>query len=104
MLEKESFEQLEATNRLLLEMAKNQKINIRNIIRLFIVTIICYTVLLIFMVSGFFFYEAHCAKEDNDAISIEQEFNGDNSSVSNVRGNMYSGNATHNEEKIVSEE
>lgn len=49
---------MEVTNKLLLEMVKNQKINSTNLVKIFIITIICYTVLLLSMVVGFFYYES----------------------------------------------
>lgn len=61
MLDKENKrndEQLEVTNKLLLDMVKNQKSSTKNLIRVFMTTIICYTVLLIAMVIGYFVYES----------------------------------------------
>lgn len=49
---------MEATNKLLLEMVQNQKTNSANLIKVFIVVIVCYTVLLLSMIIGFFVYES----------------------------------------------
>lgn len=67
--EEMSREQMEATNKLLLEMAKNQKENIRNIIRVFIITIFCYTLILISMVVGFFVYESQFETIETETIT-----------------------------------
>ena len=53
----EALEQSQAMNQLLFEMVKTQKTNTKSLIRVFITTIICYTMLLIAMTIGFFWYE-----------------------------------------------
>lgn len=99
MNENEQLEQSQAVNALLLEMARNQKNNIHNIIRVFVVTIICYTLLLITMVIGFFAYESQF--EVTEQIVTEttttQEVSGENSEINNVQGDMYKDDAVHNE-------
>lgn len=57
-MEKELNSNMEATNKLLLEMVQNQKSNSSNLVKIFIVTIICYTVLLLSMIIGYFVYES----------------------------------------------
>lgn len=100
----ETFEQLQATNKLLLKMVKNQKENNKNTIRVFIVTVVCYTILLISMVVGFFVYESQFEIVDTvteetvtETTTYDQEVSGENSSINNVEGNQYNDNATHNE-------
>lgn len=101
--DKETLEQLQATNKLLLKMVKNQKENTKSVIKVFIVTVICYTALLISMVIGFFVYESQFEIVDviNDEVvtegEITQEVSGDNSSINNVEGDQYNDNAVHNE-------
>lgn len=56
--EKDLNTNMEATNKLLLEMVQNQKTNSTNLVKIFIITIVCYTVLLLSMVVGFFYYES----------------------------------------------
>lgn len=56
--ESELNSNMEITNKLLLEMVRNQKINSTNLVKIFIITIICYTVLLLSMVFGYFYYES----------------------------------------------
>ena len=48
----------EATNRLLLDMVKNQKEYISGMLKIFIITLVCYTLILISMIVGFFVYES----------------------------------------------
>lgn len=88
---------IEITNKLLLEMVKNQKSANKNLTKVFISVIIGYTVLLIIMVAGFFIYEQQF--EIKDEYSIEQEASGEEAEINNVLGNMYKDNATHNEGK-----
>ena len=70
--------QYDVTNKLLLEMVKNQKQNIKNLIRVFTFIIICYTLLLISMVVGFFVYESQFEIEETETIRYEQEMDTDN--------------------------
>ncbi len=49
---------MEATNKLLLEMVQNQKENNENLIKVLKITIICFTLLFITLVTGFFVYES----------------------------------------------
>lgn len=50
----EALEYSQAMNKVLLEMVKLQKTHTKSLIRVFITTIICYTLLLIAIVIGFF--------------------------------------------------
>lgn len=99
MNENEQLEQSQAVNALLLEMARNQKNNIHNIIRVFVVTIICYTLLLITMVIGFFAYESQFEVTEQivTKTTTTQEVSGENSEINNVQGDMYKDDAVHNE-------
>lgn len=58
--------QMDSTNKLLLEMVKNQKDNIKNLVKVFIATIICYTILLLGSVIGFFIYESQFETIDSN--------------------------------------
>lgn len=99
--QEETLEQSQAMNKLLLELVKTQKKNTKSLIRVFVVTIICYTVLLISMTLGFFWYESQFETTSTSSIeeTITQEVSGENSQINNVQGNMYTDNATHNEER-----
>lgn len=77
--EQEMNDQLQATNKLLLEMVKNQKVNARNIIKVFIVTIGCYTIILLTIIICFFIYEGQFETIESDTqYQIEQEATSDN--------------------------
>lgn len=95
---KDQFEQTQAMNELLFEMVKNQKEVNKSNIRVFIVIIVCYTLLLISMVVGFFVYESQFETTyTTEAITTTtQEVSGEDSEINNVQGNMYKDNATHN--------
>ena len=97
----EALEQSQAMNQLLLELTKVQKNNTKSIIGVFIATIICYTMLLITMMIGFFWYESQfeVTEEVVTTETITQEVSGENSEINNVEGNLYKDNATHNEER-----
>lgn len=92
---------MEITNKLLLEMVKNQKASNKNLTRVFVSTIIGYTVLVLAMIIGFFVYESQyeTLETDTSSFSVEQEASGDEAEINNVLGNMYKDNATHNEGK-----
>lgn len=90
--------QEEATNRLLLDMVKNQKEYISGMLKIFIITLVCYTLLLISMIVGFFIYESQFETEVVETqTTITQEVSGDGSDINNVEGNQYNDNATHNQ-------
>ena len=93
-------ENMEVTNKLLLEMIKHQKSSMKNLIKVFIVTIIGYTALLITMVIGFFVYESQFETIEGqyETYEYDQEVDGEGE-INNVTGNLYKDNATHNEEK-----
>lgn len=96
-----NVEQTELANKLLLDMAKNQKKNMSNLFKIFIITVCCYTILLISMVIGFFVYESRYTITDqvSDTVTetIEQEVSGSGSSINNIKGDQYTDNAVHNE-------
>ena len=92
---------MEITNKLLLEMVKNQKASNKNLTKVFVSTIIGYTVLVLAMIIGFFVYESQYEINDyateTEKYSIEQEASGDEAEINNVLGDQYKDNATHNE-------
>ena len=90
---------IEITNKLLLEMVKNQKAANKNLTKVFMSIIIGYTVLLLGMIAGFFIYESQFETIETDKYSIEQEASGEEAEINNVLGNQYNDNATHNEGK-----
>ena len=98
-VEEEKSKQVEATNKLLLQMVKNQKENNKNMVRVFIITMCCMTILLVSMVVGFFVYESkfETELETTTETTITQEVSGEDSTINNVEGNQYNDNATHNQ-------
>lgn len=94
-----NYENMEVTNKLLLEMLKNQKSANKNLTKTFIAVIICYTVLLLGMVIGFFVYESQFEIIDGEYETYEyqQEGTGDEVNFNNVSGDQYNDNSTHNE-------
>lgn len=98
-IDEEKNKQVEATNKLLLQMVKNQKENNKNMIRVFIITMCCMTILLVSMIVGFFVYESQFETEleTTTETTITQEVSGEDSTINNVDGNQYNDNATHNQ-------
>lgn len=93
-------EQVELTNKLLLDMIKNQKKNMSNMCRIFVISTCCLTIIIVSMIIGFFVYESQF--EVTEAITtttetITQEVSGTDSEINNIEGNLYKDNATHNE-------
>ena len=98
--EQQQLEQVQALNKLLLEMNKNQKESNSSLIKTFIITVICFTVLLISMVFGFFWYESQFEVTEKVVTeTITQEVSGTDSEINNVEGNLYKDNASHTEER-----
>lgn len=84
--ESEQLEQSQAVNAMLLEMVRNQRGNNKCVLKVFVITIICYTILLVVMVIGFFVHESQF--EVTEQIVTEttttQEVSGENSEINNV--------------------
>lgn len=98
-IEKEQLEQSQAANALLLEMLRNQRGNAKRMLKMFIVTVLCYTVLLVTMIVGFFVYESQFEVTEKviTETTTTQEVSGEYSEINNVQGNMYKDNAIHNQ-------
>ena len=94
-----AMENLEVTNKLLLEMVKNQKSSNKNLVKLFMVTIICYTILLIAMVAGFFIYESQfdVVQGQYETYEYNQEAEGEGIEFNN--GDVYKDSSTHNDNR-----
>lgn len=97
----EITEQTQAMNKLLLEIVKTQKSNTKSLIKVFIATIICYTVLLLSLILGFFWYESQFETSEKtiEEKTITQEVSGENSEINNVEGSLYKDSAVHNERR-----
>lgn len=93
----ETIEKIEVTNKLLVDMVKNQKESSKSLFRVFIVTVCCFTVLLVSLIIGFFYYESQFEVTDKVTTKIEQEASGSDSSINNIEGNQYNDSAVHNQ-------
>lgn len=95
----EALEQSQAMNQLLLEMTKSQKENQKALIRILIVSMTCYTILLMTLIIGFFWYESQFeyVQEEVTEETLTQEVSGEGSEINNVEGNLYKDNSIHNE-------
>ncbi len=82
---------------LLLEVIKNQKRNFKVLHRLLFTIVICYTIVLLGMVVGFFVYESQFNVTESVTTEFTQEVDGDSNAINNITGNQYNGNAVHNE-------
>lgn len=94
---------LEITNKLLFEMVKNLKQTNKNIMKAFIITVVCLSIIIVAGIVGFFWYESQFEITEQTTtqteLSVEQEASGEQAEINNVMGNMYKDNATHNEGK-----
>lgn len=74
----EALEQSQAMNQLLLEMTKSQKENQKALIRILIVSMTCYTILLMTLIIGFFWYESQFeyVQEEVTEETLTQEVSG----------------------------
>lgn len=59
MNEKDLNENIQATNKLLLDMVQNQKEGNKNLAKSFIATVICMTIIIVTMVVGYLIYESN---------------------------------------------
>lgn len=73
------IEQIQALNTVLLEMNKSQRDANKSLIRSFIITIVCMTVLLVSMIIGFFWYESQFQTIEKSAseTAVEEVFSTD---------------------------
>lgn len=99
MLKGEDVEQVEVVNNLLLDMVKNQRENNKSMVKIFITSIICLTIILLCGIFGFFYYEGQFdyTASETTTKTITQEISGTDSEINNVDGDMYKDNSVHNE-------
>lgn len=80
-LKDENIENIEVTNKLLLELIKSQKQNTSNMIKMFIVTVVSLSVIILGTVIGFLVYESQFETVTSDyEYQYDQELNADNGS------------------------
>lgn len=100
MLEEHIEKQNSELNKLLVEVVKNQRKSYKNLILVFIITVISLSIILCGMLFTFVWYESRYETTSTEEIVREvttQEVSGENSSINNVEGNQYNDNAIHNE-------
>lgn len=86
-IDQQNNEQSVLTNKLLLEVVQNQKTNAKHLVRVFITTIVCYTVLLAVMVIGFFVYESQFETTEWQTITTQEaDSEGDGIAIVNNNG------------------
>ena len=89
--DKKNNEQSNVANRLLIDMVNNQKENNKSMVKLFIITVICYTILLIAMVVGHFVYESQFELIDGEYETMttqEADSDGDGIAIVNNGGDV----------------
>ena len=86
---------------LLIEVIQNQKKNAKSLIRFLVVIVICFTIIICSMIGGFFWYESQFEYVETQTYSeqVDQEVSGEGSSINNIEGNQYNGNAIHNDNR-----
>lgn len=103
MLEEQLEKQNDNLNQLLLDVVKAQKNTYKNLVTVFIVTVISLTTIICGMIFTFAWYESQfeCVTTQ-EAFTKEvtnQEVSGESSSIMNIEGNQYNDNAIHNEDR-----
>lgn len=81
ILKEKNDENIELTNKLLVELLKNQKQNHKDFVKVFIVTIICFSAIIISGIIGFLVYESQFETITSDyQYEYDQELDADNGS------------------------
>ena len=81
----DALDKSQAMNKLLIELVKNQRATAKSTITAFIITVICYTALLIAMIGGFFWYEIRFEVTEQTVIeTITQEVSDLESGINSV--------------------
>lgn len=85
---------------LLVEVVKNQKKNYKSLATIFIVVVVCLTVVICTLIGSFVWYESQFETQYMTTDVIEQQVDGDGNSINNIGGNQYNGNAVHNDSRV----
>jgi hypothetical protein len=66
-----------------------------------VIIVVCFTVIIGSMIGGFFWYESQFEYDEvyTTTEQVDQEVSGSNSSINNIEGNQYNGNAIHNDNR-----
>lgn len=89
--ERELTENLEVTNKLLFDMVMNQKSANSSLIKTTIVVSICFCIIIVSMVIGFFIYESNfevLTTDSSSTVTQEAELEGDGNIVMNNSGDL----------------
>lgn len=88
--DKDLKENTEITNKLLLDMIQNQKESNNNLTKSFIISSICFCVIIVSMIIGFFVYESQYEVIDTATteVSQEAETNGNGDIIMNNSGEL----------------
>lgn len=88
--------QIEALNKLLADHNKHQSTTINRLNKTLVVVSICFTCIIVAMVSGFFWYEVQFETVESTTTELTTE--GDDADINSVtNGDMYNDNSIHNE-------
>lgn len=90
-------ENSEVINRLLIDMVNNQKENYKGFKKVFIVTVICLTFIIISMITGFFIYESQF--ETLQTVTTQEADAQGGNAIINGSGEMYYGESTSDNSK-----
>ena len=91
MSEKDLNENIQATNKLLLDMVHNQKEGNKNLSKAFVATVICLTAIIVTMIIGFFVYESQfevVGTTETSTITQEADNEGSGDIVMNNGGDL----------------
>lgn len=90
MLNEELKENIEITNKLLLDMVQNQKEANNNLAKTSIISSICFCLIIVSMIIGFFVYESQYEIIDKttEEVSQEAETNGEGDIIMNNSGEL----------------
>lgn len=92
------LEQTQALNTLLIEMNKNQKSSNKLLVRTLVASAICYTIIILAMIIGFFWYESQFEASETVQTTTTMTTEGENANINTVMdGNMYNDSSVRNQ-------
>ena len=92
----ENIKQVEAVNKLLVDYTKGQAAIIKQLKNALVIVSICFSIIIVAMISGFFWYESQFDTTETTVTTMETE--GENADINAVtNGNMYNDSSQHND-------
>lgn len=90
-----------SVTKLLLEIVQSEKRANSNTTKLFLITVVMYTIVLVSMIFGFILYESQfeIKSQTTEETIVTQKVSGEDSEINNVHGNLYKDKAVHNQGK-----